>query len=49
MFPIMVKYTALLMPKAIGIKIDRIIQAIDKKWIEKDPDHLDIFEGANYP
>ena len=47
--PIMVKYSTLKEPKKIESESDKVIKAIDKKWIENDPDHLVIFNGVTFP
>ena len=47
--PIMVKYSTLKEPIKIESLINHVIKAIDKKWIENDPEHLVVFNGATFP
>ena len=45
MFPILVKVKGLV-PKKFNKEIEKIIEALNKKFIEKDIDYENVFEGG---
>jgi len=47
--PILVKYKGIQMPKKFTKEIDKIIEGLNKKFIEHDIDFENIFEGSQFP
>ena len=45
----LVKHTAIPAPKAVMAHIKRVMEAITAKFLTKDADHQNIFEGPTFP